>query len=97
MAPTSLALSCRWRSRPQHQKRHFALRQCVIRAPQKETSGWSLMGQGVIPSRAQRDHRKRRDHQQLIIVDVSNDLRLLRDHGVELGAPGGGRGIPELS
>jgi Protein of unknown function (DUF2924) len=35
-----------------------------------------------------RDHDERRDHQQLVIVDVSNDLRLLRDHGVECGASG---------
>src|SRR3977135_2128275 len=34
----------------------------------------------------QRDHDKRRDHQQLEIVDVGNDLRLPRDHGVECGA-----------
>jgi hypothetical protein len=26
-APTSMALPCRWRSRPQHQKRTFALQQ----------------------------------------------------------------------
>jgi Protein of unknown function (DUF2924) len=35
-----------------------------------------------------RDHDERRDHQQLVIVDVINDLRLLRDHGVECGASG---------
>ena len=34
---------------------------------------------------------------QLVIVDVSNDLRLLRDYGVERGAASGGQGIPELS
>ncbi len=44
----------------------------------------------------QRDHGKRRDHQQLVIVDVSNDLRLLRDHGVERGTASGGQRIPEL-
>jgi hypothetical protein len=39
------------------QKRHFALRQRVTQAPQKETSGWSLMGQVVIPLRAYDPHR----------------------------------------
>jgi hypothetical protein len=39
--------------------------------------------------RKQRDHDERRDHQHLVIVDVSNDLRLPRDHGVECGACGG--------
>jgi hypothetical protein len=43
-----------------------------------------------------RDHGERRDHQQLEIVDVSNDLRLVRDHRVECGASGGGERIPEL-
>jgi hypothetical protein len=42
------------------------------------------------------DHGKRRDHQQLVIVDVSNDLRLLRDHGIERGAARGGQWIPKL-
>jgi hypothetical protein len=44
----------------------------------------------------QRDHGKCRDHQQLIIVDVSDDLRLLRDHSIECGAAGSRQGIPEL-
>ena len=44
----------------------------------------------------QRDHGKRRDHQQLVIIDVSDDLRLLRDHAVKCGAAGGGEGIPKL-
>ena len=30
----------------------------------------------------ERDHRQRRDHQQLVVIDVGDDLRLLRDHGV---------------
>jgi hypothetical protein len=29
----------------------------------------------------ERNHGKRRDHQELEIVDVGNDLRLPRDHG----------------
>jgi hypothetical protein len=29
-APTSLALACRWRSRPQHQKATFALQQIFL-------------------------------------------------------------------
>ena len=41
----------------------------------------------------QRDHGKRRDHQQLVIIDVSDDLRLLRDHAVKCGAAGGGEGF----
>jgi hypothetical protein len=44
----------------------------------------------------QRDHGERRDHQQFVIIDVCNDLRLLRDHGIECGASGGGKRIPEL-
>src|ERR1700730_9695415 len=44
----------------------------------------------------QRDHSERRDHQQFVIVDVGDDLRLLRDHGVECGASGGCKRIPEL-
>ena len=31
----------------------------------------------------QRNDDKRRDHQQLVIVDVGNDLRLLRNHGIQ--------------
>ena len=42
------------------------------------------------------DDEERRDHQQLEIVDVGNDLRLLRDHGVKCRAPAGSRWIPEL-
>src|SRR5262245_4702278 len=35
-APTSMALPCRWRSRPQHQKRTFALQQhFLIRSPRR--------------------------------------------------------------
>ena len=34
----------------------------------------------------QRDHGECRDHQQLVIINIGNDLRLLRDHGVECGA-----------
>jgi hypothetical protein len=41
----------------------------------------------------QRDRRERHDHHQLEIVDVGNDLCLQRDHGVQRGAPGIGRGI----
>ena len=44
----------------------------------------------------QRDRGERRDHQQLVVVDIGNDLRLLRDHGVERGAAGGGQRVPEL-
>src|SRR6202042_558713 len=40
------------------------------------------------------DHEERRDHQQLVIVDVGDDLRLLRDHGVATGASGCGDRIP---
>ena len=43
----------------------------------------------------QRDHGERRDHQQLVIVDIGNDLRLLRDRGVERGASGCGEWIPK--
>jgi hypothetical protein len=43
-----------------------------------------------------RDHGERRDHQQLEIIDVRNNLRLPRDHGVECRASGIGSGIPEL-
>src|SRR5262249_7403341 len=35
-APTCMALPCRWRSRPQHQKRTFALQQdFLIRSPRR--------------------------------------------------------------
>jgi len=44
----------------------------------------------------QRGHDERRDHQQLEIVDVCNDLRLLRDDGIECRASGIGGRIPEL-
>jgi hypothetical protein len=44
----------------------------------------------------QRKHGKHRDHQQLVVVYVGNDLRLLRDHGIECGASSGSQGIPEL-
>jgi hypothetical protein len=44
----------------------------------------------------QRDYGECRDHQQLVIINVGDDLRLLRDHGVECGATGGGERIPEL-
>ena len=45
----------------------------------------------------QQQYGKRGDHQQqLIIVDVRDDLHLLRDHGVERGATDRGQGIPEL-
>jgi hypothetical protein len=36
----------------------------------------------------QRDHDECRDHQQLEIVDIGNDLCLPRDHGIECGATG---------
>src|SRR5262247_2052140 len=37
-APTSMALPCRWRSRPQHQKRTFALQQdSLIRSPRRRS------------------------------------------------------------
>ncbi len=42
------------------------------------------------------DHDERRDHQQLEIIDVGNDLPLARDHGIECGATGVGKWIPEL-
>jgi hypothetical protein len=38
----------------------------------------------------QRNQDEHRDHQQLELVDVSNDLRLGRDHGFECGASSGG-------
>ena len=44
----------------------------------------------------QRDHDERRDHQQLEIVDIGDDLRLPRDHGIERGATCVGKWIPEL-
>ena len=44
----------------------------------------------------QRDHGERRDHQQLVVVDVGDDLRLPRDDGIERGASGRGQRIPEL-
>src|SRR6202050_4374259 len=44
----------------------------------------------------QGQHGDHRDHQKLVVVDVSNDLRLLRDHGVESGASGCGERRPEL-
>ena len=44
----------------------------------------------------QRDHGERRYHQQLVIVDVSNHLRLLRNHCIQRGASGGRNWIPEL-
>jgi hypothetical protein len=34
-----------------------------------------------------REYRKRRDHQQLIIVDVCDDLRLLRDVASSVARP----------
>jgi hypothetical protein len=34
----------------------------------------------------QRDHGEGRDHQQLEIIDMRNDLGLRRDHGIEGGA-----------
>ena len=37
----------------------------------------------------QRKDGKHRDHQQLVIVDVGDDLCLLRDYGIERGTPGG--------
>jgi hypothetical protein len=36
------------------------------------------------------------DHQQLVIVDIGDDLRPFRDHGIERGAPGGSQRISEL-
>src|SRR5258708_4611413 len=44
----------------------------------------------------QRDRGERDDHQQLEIIDVGKDLRLLRDHGVERGTAGIRHRIPEL-
>src|SRR4051794_13164999 len=41
------------------------------------------------------DHDERRDHQQLVIVDVSDDLRLASDHGVECGTSGGSERTPK--
>jgi len=52
----------------------------------------SLHGEFVLPSRArgrlfeddeQRDSDERCDHQQLVVVDVGNDLRLPSDDGIE--------------
>jgi hypothetical protein len=42
------------------------------------------------------DRREGYDRQQLEIIYVGNDLSLLRDHGIERGAPCIGQWIPEL-
>ena len=44
----------------------------------------------------QREHGQRRDHQQLVVVDVRDDLRLTRNERVEGGTAGGCNGIQEL-
>ena len=44
----------------------------------------------------QGDNEERRDHQQFVIVNVGDDLSLLRDHSVERGTSGGGYRVPEL-
>src|SRR5882762_7292208 len=36
----------------------------------------------------QRYHGERRDEQELVVIEVGDDLRLLGDHTVERGAPG---------
>jgi len=36
------------------------------------------------------------DHQQLVVVDIGDDLRLLREQGVERGAACGGEGIQDV-
>src|SRR5712671_5505358 len=64
----------------------------------------SFHGDRVIPTAAgrlledeeQRDHGERRDHQQLEIIDICNDLGLRRDHGIEGGASAIRGRIPEL-
>src|SRR5262249_44121784 len=49
-APTSMALPCRWRSRPQHQKRTFALQQnFLIRSPRRRGRAASVARQGPAP------------------------------------------------
>jgi len=47
---------------------------------------------GPLKDDEKRDDDQRGDHQQLVIVDIGDDLRLLRDHGID----GGGERIPEL-
>ena len=59
---------------------------CVLRA---------RMG-GLLEDGEQRDHGERCDHQQFVVVDVGDDLRLLRNHGVERRPPSFAGGIPEL-
>src|SRR5215471_11347975 len=44
----------------------------------------------------QRKRRERRDHQQLVIVDIGDDLRLTRDQGVKRGASCGANRVQEL-
>jgi hypothetical protein len=51
---------------------------------------------GRLEDDKQRDQGKRRDHQQLVVIDVGDDLGLLRDHRVGRRAAGGGERIPEL-
>jgi hypothetical protein len=44
----------------------------------------------------QRKDGERGDHQQFVIVNISDDLRLLRDHGIEPRSPAGRCRIPGL-
>jgi hypothetical protein len=50
----------------------------------------------VLEDDQQRDYGDRRKHQQLVIVDIRDDLRLLSDQGVERRPPGSGDRIEEL-
>jgi hypothetical protein len=44
----------------------------------------------------QRNHGDRRNHQKLVVVDVSDDLRLPGNRGIERRPAGRGNGIREL-
>jgi hypothetical protein len=44
----------------------------------------------------QRERQERQNHQQFEVVDVSDDLGLQCDGGVERGAPGGGERTPQM-
>src|SRR5215467_11178401 len=43
-APTSMALPCRWRSRPQHQKRTYAVQQIILYSITSSARCWSIAG-----------------------------------------------------
>jgi hypothetical protein len=51
---------------------------------------------GFLEDEEQRNQGERGDHQELVVIDVSNDLCLLRDQSVERRPPGSGKGAQEL-